>query len=263
MVTDPTTVGNARSPLIGLTGRRWPGSVLGTRVARAMHDAEVDLHFADYSVAVVAAGGMPVGLSRDAPIRPLLERLDGLVLSGGADVDPARYGRAREPGCGDVEEARDAWELELLAAAMERSMPVFGVCRGMQVLNVACGGTLVQHVGLETGDGHPRFQSPRDETAHGVKLVPGTLAAAIYGPSMGTAFPVNSLHHQTIDETGSGLVAGAHSPDGTIESLELPGTPVFAVQWHPEMLRSQPDPGFSWLVRRAAGVAAPEPSLPD
>src|SRR5579862_1575353 len=115
-----------RPPLIGVTGRRWPGSVLGTRVAKAMHDAEVDLHFADYSIGIAAAGGMPVGLSRDAPVEPMLERIDGLVLSGGADVDPGRYGHEREPALGTVEESRDAWELALLAAALDRSVPVFG-----------------------------------------------------------------------------------------------------------------------------------------
>jgi putative glutamine amidotransferase len=250
-------------PLIGMTGRRWPGSVLGARVAKAMHDAEVDLHFADYSVAVAAAGGMPVGLSRDAPVEPLLARLDGLVLSGGADVDPARYGAEREPGCGDVEPERDGWELALLRAALELGVPVLGVCRGVQVLNVALGGTLVQDVGRGVGDGHPRFDSPRDELAHDVKLVPGTLAAAVYAPACGTTFAVNSLHHQVVDEVGRGLVVGARSPDGAVEALELPGRAVFAVQWHPEMLRRNPDPGFRWLVEQSAAVAAPSRSLPN
>jgi len=226
-----------------------------------MHDAEVDLHFADYSIGIAAAGGMPVGLSRDAPVEPMLERIDGLVLSGGADVDPGRYGHEREPALGTVEESRDAWELALLAAALDRSVPVFGICRGVQVLNVARGGTLVQHVGLDEGDGHPRFESPRDELAHTVKLVPGTLVASVYGPVYGTAFAVNSLHHQTIGDVGAGLVVGAASPDGTVESLELPGRPVLAVQWHPEMLRRRPDPGFVWLVD--AAVAAAVRSLPN
>lgn len=239
-----------------MTGRRWPGSVLGPKVARAMHDAEVDLHFADYSIAVAAAGGLPVGLSRDAPVDAMVERIDGLVLSGGADIDPSRYGREREPGCGTVEGARDAWELALFAAALDAGLPVFGVCRGVQLVNVAMGGTLVQHVGPGEGDVHPNFDGPYGERIHTVKLVPGSLAAEVYGPSLGTAFAVNSLHHQTVDDLGAGLVAGAHSPDGTVEALELEGAPVFAVQWHPEMLRPQPDPGFAWLVARAAAVAA-------
>lgn len=246
-----------------MTGRRWAGSVLGDHVAKAMHDAEVDLHFADYSVAVAGAGGMPVGLSRDAPVEPMLARIDGLVLAGGADVDPARYGAERRPGCGAVEPGRDEWELSLLRAALERDVPVLGICRGAQVLNVALGGTLVQDVGRDAGDGHPRFDAPRDELAHDVELVPGTLAAAVYGAVHGARFAVNSLHHQVVDAVAPALVVGARSPDGTVEALELPGRAVLAVQWHPEMLGRHPDPGFRWLVGRAAAVAAPGRSLPN
>lgn len=236
-------------PLIGVTGRRWPAGVLGEHVAAPIRAAEVDLHFADYSRAIAAAGGMPVGLSRDAPVDEILGRIDGLVLSGGADIDPARYGQERSPSCGTVEDERDAWELALVDVALSRGLPLFGICRGIQILNVACGGTLVQDLGAATGDGHPRGDVPRETPVHGVKLVPGTRAAGVYG----TELAVNSLHHQAVDEPGAGLVASAHSPDGTVEALEMPDAPVLAVQWHPEMLlQAQPDPGLLWLVARAS-----------
>jgi len=245
-----------RPPLVGMTGRRWSAGVLGDHVAAPVRAGEVDLHFADYSRAVAAAGGLPVGLSRDAPVDCIVERIDALVLSGGADVDPARYGRARDPGCGDVEPERDAWELSLVAAALSARLPVLGICRGIQVLNVALGGTLVQDLGPEAGDGHSRLDVAREVPVHAVRLEPGTLAAAVYG----TELRVNSLHHQAVDDLGAGLVVSGRSPDGTVEALELPGSPVLAVQWHPEMLlASQPDPGFCWLVSCAAGAAAPVP----
>ena len=247
-----------RLPLIGMTGRRWTANVLGEHVAAPIRAAEVDLHFVDYSRAVAVAGGLPVGLSRDAPVDAIVERIDGLVLSGGADVDPARYGQDRSPACGTVEDERDAWELALVDVALTAGVPIFGICRGIQVLNVALGGTLIQHLGADTGDGHPRFDVPRDKTVHSVKFEPGTLAAALYG----TEVQVNSLHHQAVDELGKGLVASGRSPDGTVEALELPDSAVFAVQWHPEMLLdAQPDPGFMWLVARATGPAATGPAV--
>lgn len=254
MVVEPAGVaGDAarvrKPPVVGTTGRRWPASVLGEHVAAPIRAAEVDLHFVDYSRAVAAAGGLPVGLSRDAPADAMVERIDGLVLSGGADVDPSRYGRSRQPECGTAEPGRDAWELALVDAALAARVPIFGICRGIQVVNVALGGTLLQHLDRGTGDGHPRDDVPRETTVHSVKLAPGSLAAAVYG----TEVQVNSLHHQAVDEVGRGLVASGHSPDGTVEALELPGSPVLAVQWHPEMLvGAQPDPGFLWLVALAS-----------
>lgn len=214
-----------------------------------MQESEVDLHFADYSKAIAEAGGLPVGLNRDAPVEDVLDRLDGLVLSGGADLEPALYGAAVEPGCGEIEKPRDVWELALVSGALARSLPVFGICRGLQVLNVQRGGTLVQDVAADDGDGHPRFARPRYEVAHPVKLAEGTLAAAVYGAEV----QVNSLHHQVVAEVGGGLVASGRSPDSSVEALELPGAPVLAVQWHPEaMNRTEPDPGLRWLVEQAA-----------
>lgn len=241
-------------PLIGLSGRRWPARRLGDAVAPAMRDMEVDLHFADYPGAVAACGGLPVELARDADVDALIERLDGLVLSGGADVDPAQYGTAPAPDLGEIEPSRDAWELALIAAAEHRSVPMLCICRGAQLLNVAHGGTLRQHVALAEGDGHPRFDDDGREIAHEVELVNGSLAASLFGAHRG----VNSLHHQVVDVVGEGLVVTGRSPDGSIESLEAPGRDVLALQWHPELL-ARPDPSFAWLVdaarrRVSAGV---------
>ncbi len=247
-----------RLPLIGVTGRRWPARLLGNNVVPAVSEAQFDLHFVDYSSAVTEAGGLVVGLSRDAPVEAMVDRLDGLVLSGGADIDPERYGAELEPGCGPVERDRDRWELAILSAAMDRGLPVLGICRGLQVLNVLRGGTLLQDVGVDSGDGHPRFGRPSHEVAHPVHLEEGSLAASVYG----TEVLANSIHHQVVDRVGDGLVASGRSPDGTVEALELPGRPVLAVQWHPESLRrAGPDAGFGWLVDEASAFAA-DPGAP-
>src|ERR1039458_9024719 len=130
-----------------------------------MHGVEFDLHFADYPQAIAACGGLPVELARDADVEGVIERLDGLVLTGGADVDPANYGEAPDPKLAAIEPDRDAWELALLAAAEARGLPVLCVCRGAQLLNVARGGTLRQHVDEDEGDGHPRFASAGRDVA--------------------------------------------------------------------------------------------------
>jgi putative glutamine amidotransferase len=234
------------APLIGLSGRRWSARLLGSAVAKAMHGMEFDLHFADYPQAIAACGGLPVELTRDADVDGITERIDGLVLTGGADVDPAVYGRAPEADLAATEPARDAWELALLDAAELRGLPVLCVCRGAQLLNVAKGGTLRQHVGVDEGDGHPRFDEDGRQVAHGVAVLDGSLAATLYG----THLEVNSLHHQVIEEVGKGLVVTGRSPDGTPEVVELEGRDVLGIQWHPELL-ARPDPAFTWLVAAA------------
>lgn len=236
-----------RRPLIGITGRRWPIAALGDRFPVGYRDAHFDLHVVDYSAAVAAAGGLPVQLSPDADAAGLVERLDGIVFSGGADLDPGRYGADPDPQLGTVEAKRDAFELALLDAALGAAAPVLGICRGHQLLNVWAGGTLRQHVGVEDGDGHPRFGDDRRMRAHDVVLRAGSLAGRLYGERTS----VNSLHHQVLDRVGSGLVATGHSPDGTVEVLEHVSLPVLSVQWHPEALQP-PDPAIAWLVTQAA-----------
>ncbi|MHB1929890.1 MAG: gamma-glutamyl-gamma-aminobutyrate hydrolase family protein [Acidimicrobiales bacterium] len=173
--------------------------------------------------------------------------------SGGwtGSCSPAGPTSTREPGEGGrvggvaTEPERDAWELELLRAALDADLPVLAICRGLQLLNVACGGTIVADIPAGAGDNHPRFGSDRHDLAHEVRFEPGSLAARVYGP----AALVNSLHHQAVDRLGDGLVITGRSPDGTIEALELPGRPVLAVQWHPEAVAG--DAGPAWLVEAA------------
>jgi len=238
-------------PLIGISGRRWPASRLADHIPAAMHAAQFDLHYSEYPTAVALAGGVPVQIPMDADPVALVDRLDGLVLSGGADVDPATYGAQPEPGLGATEPSRDAFELALLAAALDIGLPVLGICRGAQLLNVHLGGTLQQHVPLEFGAGHPRFDDDRSLRCHAVTTVPGSIVGALYG----TTAEVNSLHHQILATLAPSLRATAVADDDVIEAVELPGAPVIAVQWHPEMLE-QPDPVFAWLLGQAKAYAA-------
>jgi putative glutamine amidotransferase len=215
-------------PLIGVTTyvteARWG----------AAWSAPAVLLPAAYPRYVTAAGGLAVMLppdpARDAAAR-VVERLDGLVLAGGEDIDPARYGQAPHERAGAPCPERDGWEFALLAAALESGTPVLGICRGMQVMNVHAGGTLLQHLPDEVGhEGH----NPRVGvfSTHAVKAVPGTLTGSL----LGGVTEVATHHHQAVDRLGEGLVAAAHTDDGTVEAIEFPG-PGFAmgVQWHPEM----------------------------
>lgn len=233
-------------PLIGVSGRRWPAAYLGDHLPPAMHGLTFDLHFSDYTRSIALAGGLPVELTRDADPDETVAHLDGLVLSGGADVDPARYGAAPEPGLGDVEPERDAWELALYAAAEARGIPVLAICRGFQLVNVARGGTLRQHVALDEGVGHPRFESDGRARTHEVDVVEGTRLGELYPAEI----QVNSLHHQVVESVGEGLVVSAKAPDGVVEGLEDAAGNLLAVQWHPELLDA-PDPAFRWVVEEA------------
>jgi putative glutamine amidotransferase len=205
----------------------------------------VDLHFSDYVRSIALAGGLPVELTRDANPHDMIERLDGLVLSGGADVEPARYGAEREEKLGPLETDRDEWELVLYEAARERDLPVLAICRGFQLVNVAHGGTLNQHVDLDEGAGHPQWDIDGRTRTHDVRSVPATILAELVGEQA----QVNSLHHQTLDRLGEGLVATAFANDGVVEGFESLDAVVLGVQWHPELLDA-PDPTFRWLVER-------------
>jgi putative glutamine amidotransferase len=234
-------------PLIGITGRRWPATALGANVPVAMSGLRFDLHFSDYPRSVAVAGGLPVELTRDADVDAMVERLDGLVLTGGADLDPALYGQEAIADLGLVESERDEWELALFAAARARDLPVLAICRGFQLVNVAYGGTLVQHVELDEGAGHPQWDVDGHTATHEVHVLPDTVAATLFSP----VWAVNSLHHQVIDRVGQGLVVSATATDGVVEGLETPNGDLLGVQWHPELLAA-PDPTFVWLVRRAS-----------
>lgn len=197
----------------------------------------------DYVRAVEAGGGLPVllpALVDRAGSAALLDRLDGLVLSGGDDLDPALYGQERHPKLGRVIRERDDFELDLTREALQKDLPILAICRGHQVLNVATGGTLIQDIPSQLGRGRahdPRRQ--RWERAHDVRIEPETRLSALFGKDL---LAVNSSHHQALDRLGEGLVPSAHCPDdGIIEAVELRGRRfVMGVQWHPESLWNRP-----------------------
>jgi putative glutamine amidotransferase len=236
---------SSAAPLIGLSGRRIPaGRVAGTPEIWAT--ADVDLHFADYARCVNAAGGIPVQLSRSVTVEELIKHLDGLLLTGGSDIDPRRYGQWPDTRLGAVEPERDDFELTLLDEAARVGLPVLGVCRGAQIINVWRGGSLVQDI-PEQGGGHAAYGYPRHHRGHAVEFVPTSRLAGMYGQSAS----VNSLHHQAVDRLGEGVVVAGRSPDGVVEAIELTDADIIGVQWHPEVL-SPPEPVFAWLVNQAA-----------
>jgi putative glutamine amidotransferase len=235
-------------PLIGLTAYKFhnssglPQSGLGEAYTRA----------------VAHAGGLPViiplGLPEAQLIR-LAQRLDGVLFTGGGDIDPARYGHAAHPLVDDVDAERDRTEFVLLDHLLKQQTPILGICRGFQVINTGLGGTLFEDI-LDQKPGALRHQYypnyPRDLTPHTVEVTPGSRLAEILG--QGGPLPVNSLHHQGVEDPAPGLVTCAVAPDGLIEALEQPDHPfLVAVQWHPECL---PDHAPMQAIFRAFVAAA-------
>ena len=214
-----------------------------------MSELSFDLHFADYGRSVALAGGLPVELTRDADVDEIVAHLDGLVLSGGADVEPARDQAASHEDLGETEPERDPWEFALYSAARTKGIPVLAICRGFQLVNVAHGGTLNQHVELDEGAGHSQWDVDGRKTTHTVNCRSSSLTADVVGGSL----EVNSLHHQTLANLGEGLIVGATASDGVVESFYTSDASVLAVQWHPELLPA-PDPTFVWLVKAAIEV---------
>lgn len=220
-----------------------------------------------YLKAVEQAGGLPVvlPLMDHAAIGPLLDRLDGLCLSGGPDLDPDAYGQPPHHLLGVVEPDLDAFELALAQEADARGLPVLGICRGAQALNVARGGTLHQHVADVVGDGvvHRQTDVARVPT-HLVVVDDGTRLAEISGPG---ELAVNSFHHQAVDRLGRDLVVTAHSTDGLVEGIEDPREDRFflGVQWHAEGLVEDPRNRalFAALVAEATGAGAARRPQPD
>lgn len=209
-------------PLIGVStyleaGARW-----------GVWELEAALLPVGYPRLVQRAGGLAAMLPPDDPAyaAAAVARLDGLVIAGGPDVEPVRYGAEPHPRTGPPARERDAWELALIDAALTAHIPLLGICRGMQLLNVALGGTLVQHL-----DGHAEVVGVFG--SHAVKPVPGSLYAGVVPEE--TSVP--AYHHQAVDRLGEGLVPSAYADDGTVEALELPSGEgwVLGVQWHPEM----------------------------
>jgi putative glutamine amidotransferase len=187
-----------------------------------------------YATAVQATGALALLLPPGDATAPdaVLDRVDALILTGGSDVDPALYGAASHPETKDTWPERDRFELALAHGALERGTPVLGICRGMQILNLALGGTLVQHLPDLLGHGDHRH-TPGAFADHEVRLEPGSLAAAAAGAERVT---VKSHHHQGVDELGEGLaVTGWSVPDELVEAIEVRDHPfALGVLWHPE-----------------------------
>ncbi|MFB7636492.1 gamma-glutamyl-gamma-aminobutyrate hydrolase family protein [Streptomyces sp. NPDC056149] len=204
---------------------------------------------AGYPRLVQRSGGLPAMLPPGDPetAAATVARLDGLVIAGGADVSPARYGAEPHPRTGPPALDRDAWELALIEAALAARVPLLGICRGLQLLNVALGGTLVQHL-----EGH--VGPPGVFGRHEIAAVPGTLLSA----ALPEPVAVPTYHHQAVDRLGRGLVVSAYAEDGTVEALELPDAPALtlAVQWHPEA--GDDTRVMETLVTAARGTAAAE-----
>lgn len=194
-----------------------------------------------YADAVLAAGGLPWIPTYGSSVEALLDRADALVVTGGAfDIPPESYGEAPADGLGALKPERTAFERTLLEGALERRLPVLGVCGGMQLLNVVRGGSLYQDIGSEFSDALRHEQAePPDRPSHPIEVLPGSrLAAAIGGAD---PRQVNSTHHQAVDRLGRSLVVSAKAPDGVVEAIEDPSQPfVVGVQWHPEALVDHP-----------------------
>jgi putative glutamine amidotransferase len=193
---------------------------------------------ADYIEAVAASGAEPVVLDVDHGAEGLLKDLDGLVLSGGGDVDPALFGEAPHPAYSPAEEGRDTAEIALVRTALESKTPVLAICRGVQVLNVAAGGTLVQDIPTQVRHSLAhRIDKPKDFPAHEVAVSPGSKLAALLGADASRPHVlVNSRHHQAVNAVAPGFHVTAKATDGVIEALESddPGAFCVGVQWHPE-----------------------------
>jgi putative glutamine amidotransferase len=210
------------TPLIGISTYREDSAAWGPW---RMPAALLPLGYPDL---VQRAGGLAAMLPPGEPATAadVVARLDGVVIAGGPDVEPGRYGARPHPRTGPPARERDAWELALIEAALAGDKPLLGICRGMQLLNVALGGTLVQHVEGHVGAHVGQFG------AHAVTALPGTRYARLVPEEFG----VPSQHHQSVDRLGKGLTVSAVAGDGTVEAVELAGKRwVLGVQWHPEM----------------------------
>lgn len=235
-------------------------------VSASLHD------FGDYGGVgvhrpLLAAGGLPVALPQLAgAIEPALEAIDALVLAPGRDIDPSRYGQDPHPLLAATEPQRDRFELELIPLALERELPILGMCRGIQTLNVALGGTLAQDVSLlspshASDPGWVRWKMVEaaslddapmpDHPRHEIEVEPDSLLARLLGT---TRIDVDSFHHQAIDRLGSDLAVVARSDDGVIEAVEIPGRAVLAVQWELQeeaRIDQRFQAVFEWLVQAA------------
>lgn len=196
----------------------------------------------DYVASVEQAGGRARVLEVSESPRTVVTELDGLLLTGGGDIDPVFYGEERHPSVGDAEPGRDEFEIDIARRAVEADLPLLAICRGAQVLNVAAGGALVQDIPSSEARQNPEaaahsITEPKDHVAHEVKVAPGSALERALGSAVDAnrMCRVNSRHHQSVSRLGRSLVATATAPDGVVEAIEAPGARFcVGVQWHPE-----------------------------
>jgi len=243
-------------PLIGVFTSDRRTAELGTLRGCAAGGPAPQLRLGvTYLRAIEAAGGLPVVLAPDdlELAAATMARLDGLCLAGGPDLDPAGYGAAgRHALLQQTDPVVDAGELALARTAERLGLPVLGICRGAQALNVLRGGTLHQHVGGHVQD------DPAPDPAHVVAVAPGSLLAALTGAER---LAVNSFHHQAVDRLGAGLVIAATAPDGTVEAIEDPSSAfLVGVQWHAEAMAGRPEQ-LALFAGLVAAAAAPRLAL--
>ena len=227
-------------PIVGLT----------TYPASATHGWHTPALYVD---AVLRAGGVPMMLSGQCPdcAERWLDVVDGVVLIGGGDINPAEFGSAGHETIYNLSAERDAMELALIRALLTHPKPVLAICRGMQILNTVLGGTLHVHLPDVVGESVLHRAPPRDPIQHSIQVAADSELAKVIGQQVHTA----SWHHQAIDQLGQGLKAVAWAPDGVIEAVELEGRQdLLAVQWHPEITAAE-DNGqqhmFDWLIKQA------------
>ena len=228
-------------PLIGITVNHTSEDTLGITFGSGLPGQGWNSVAQDYAAAVEQAGGIPVllpAMASDEDYAALLEKLDGILFSGGADINPNRYGEDMICECGKINPDRDEYEFRLMALAAKSQLPILCICRGTQLLNVFHGGSLVQHMPHDGLRNHSIIGMPRTEGSHWANITPGSLLHSILGEER---VHVNSYHHQCIKAPGNGIVVTAISDDNTPEAIEMPERAAFTlgVQWHPEMMHSK------------------------
>lgn len=207
-----------------------------------------------YIHAVEATGGIPVVIPPStnlSQVDVLLERVDGILLAGGSDVSPLNYGQEPHPKLGAINERRDLFEIELVKQAMKRNIPILGICRGLQIINVALGGTLYQDLSENPAFTikHQQYGTNWDTPTHSVKLLQPSILDEVFADQKRPV--VNSLHHQAINQLAPGTTALAQSHDGLIEAFQVDNKDVLAIQWHPEaqyLHDANQLKLFSWLI---------------
>ncbi len=242
------------NPIIGITSRQPIIETAG---------GDLKAHVVDqvYTDAVIRCGGTPILLSPVAPDEApqILDRIDGLVLSGGGDIDPAFYRSKLHDDMYAIDPQRDEFEFALIREAQTRRMPTLAICRGLQVLNVALGGTLIEDIPSEVGSTDHAVRGPEVVNCHqNVTIEPGSLVAQAIGDTQAC---VNSIHHQAVRDVAPGLQARGWTSDGVVEVLDPDdhSWPLLAVQWHPEYLAVNDDQAslalFTRLVAQASATA--------